>query len=62
MAACGASPITRTASRIAFGRLGRGVVTGDMLGDIGGAYVEIFGDADDDKSWKGIGNTESGKL
>jgi len=42
--------------------LGRGVVTGDMLGDIGGAYVEIFGDADDEKSWKGIGNTESGKL
>lgn len=43
LAAVGGSMITRTASRLAFSKLGRGVVTQDMLGEIGGAFVEIFG-------------------
>lgn len=63
LAAYGASTITRTTSRIAFGKLGRGVVTADMLGDIGAAYVETFGEGDDEQSWKGpAGGKEGGKL
>jgi ATP-dependent NAD(P)H-hydrate dehydratase len=51
LAAYGASVVTRITSRISFGKLGRGVVTGDMLGEIGGAYDEVFGEGKN--SWKG---------
>jgi len=44
LAATAGSMVTRTASRIAFRRSGRGVVTQDMLPDIGGAFSECFGD------------------
>jgi ATP-dependent NAD(P)H-hydrate dehydratase len=50
LAAIGASIVTRTASRRAFQREGRGVVTQDMLKEIGGAFAEIFGE-----SWGGGG-------
>ena len=41
--------VTRTASRRAFGKQGRGVVTQDMLSEIGGAFAEIFGEGE--KGW-----------
>ncbi|KAG8904318.1 snoRNA-binding rRNA-processing protein imp4 [Tulasnella sp. 403] len=44
LASVGGSYITRTASRIAFGRLGRGVLTSDMVGEVGTAYSQIFGE------------------
>ncbi|KAH8833265.1 Ribokinase-like protein [Flagelloscypha sp. PMI_526] len=44
LAAVGASMTTRTTSRIAFSREGRGVVTQDMLPDIGKAFAEVFGE------------------
>ena len=43
LAATGASMVTRAASRRAFEKEGRGVVTQDMLKEIGGAFSEIFG-------------------
>jgi ATP-dependent NAD(P)H-hydrate dehydratase len=45
LAATGASMVTRTASRIAFEREGRSVVTQDMLPDIGRAFRTVFGEA-----------------
>ncbi|OBZ70399.1 ATP-dependent (S)-NAD(P)H-hydrate dehydratase [Grifola frondosa] len=44
LAAVGGSMVTRTASKIAFEKHGRGVVTQDMLGEIGGAFSSIFSD------------------
>lgn len=44
LAATGASVVTRATSRIAFEREGRGVVTQDMLQDIGKAFKSVFGD------------------
>ncbi|KAI0048114.1 Ribokinase-like protein [Auriscalpium vulgare] len=44
LAATGASIVTRTTSRIAFEKEGRGVVTQDMLKEIGPAFKEVFGD------------------
>ncbi|KAG8891932.1 hypothetical protein FRC01_014442 [Tulasnella sp. 417] len=44
LAAIGACQITRTASRLAFQKHGRGVLTSDMLVEIGPAYSELFGD------------------
>ncbi|KIO26226.1 hypothetical protein M407DRAFT_243792 [Tulasnella calospora MUT 4182] len=44
LAAIGACHITRTASRLAFQKHGRGVLTSDMLVEIGPAYSELFGD------------------
>ncbi|KAF8328388.1 YjeF domain-containing protein [Cantharellus anzutake] len=52
LAACGASTITRVTSKLAFKKLGRGVVTGDMISEIGRAYEEVFGDVGE-KGWKG---------
>jgi len=52
LAAYGASTITRVTSRLAFKKLGRGVVTGDMLSEIGSAFVEVFGTVGE-KGWKG---------
>ncbi|KAI0272486.1 Ribokinase-like protein [Gloeopeniophorella convolvens] len=43
LAATGASMVTRTTSRRAFAKEGRGVVTEDMLKEIGRAFAEIFG-------------------
>lgn len=51
LAAIGASMVTRTASRRAFEREGRGVVTQDMLKDVGPAFAEVFG-----------GDVQGGKL
>jgi ATP-dependent NAD(P)H-hydrate dehydratase len=42
LASIGASMVTRTASRRAFERYGRGLVTQDILPDIGGAFAEVF--------------------
>jgi len=44
LASVGGSMVTRTASRRAFSRYGRGLVTQDILQDIGGAFAEIFGE------------------
>lgn len=49
LAAVAGSMVTRTASRRAFGKQGRGVVTQDMLSEIGGAFAEIFGEGE--KGW-----------
>ncbi|GBE89548.1 ATP-dependent (S)-NAD(P)H-hydrate dehydratase [Sparassis crispa] len=50
LAAVAGSMVTRTASRRAFAKQGRGVVTQDMLGEIGGAFAELFG-AVGEKGW-----------
>lgn len=52
LAAYGASTITRVTSQFAFKKLGRGVVTGDMLSEIGSAFIEVFGNTGE-KSRKG---------
>ncbi|RDX56402.1 Ribokinase-like protein [Lentinus brumalis] len=49
LAAVGGSLVTRTASRRAFSKQGRGLVTQDMLPEIGGAFAEIFGEGE--KGW-----------
>lgn len=43
LAAVGGSMITRTASRFAFKKAGRSLVTQDMLPEIGYAFAETFG-------------------
>lgn len=58
LAATGASMVTRTASRFAFAKQGRGVVTQDMLPEVGEAFVEVFG-RDGEKGW---GASVEGKL
>ncbi|KAI0642208.1 Ribokinase-like protein [Trametes meyenii] len=58
LAAVAGSIVTRTASRRAFGKHGRGVVTQDIIPEIGGAFAEIFGEGE--KGW-GAPITE-GKL
>ncbi|KAL4246334.1 ATP-dependent (S)-NAD(P)H-hydrate dehydratase [Abortiporus biennis] len=54
LAATGGSMVTRTASKRAFAQFGRGVVTQDMLPQIGSAFAELFG-AEGEKGW---GSTE----
>ncbi|KAJ8502576.1 hypothetical protein ONZ45_g11623 [Pleurotus djamor] len=44
LAAIGGSMVTRTASRRAYFKEGRGVVTQDMLSEIGKSFAEVFGD------------------
>ncbi|KAL0060883.1 hypothetical protein AAF712_012347 [Marasmius tenuissimus] len=44
LSAIGASMVTRTASRRAFYKEGRGVVTEDMLPEVGKAFAEVFGE------------------
>jgi len=44
LAAVGGSMVTRAASRRAFHKEGRGVVTQDMLPEIGKAFAEVFGE------------------
>ena len=44
LAAVAGSMVTRTASRRAFGKQGRGVVTQDMLPEIGKAFATVFGE------------------
>lgn len=46
LAAYAGSTVTRTASRITFGRMKRAMQTGDMLNDVGIAFEEVFGDKD----------------
>ncbi|KAF9258876.1 Ribokinase-like protein [Marasmius fiardii PR-910] len=43
LSSIGASMVTRTASRRAFHREGRGVITQDMLPEVGKAFAEVFG-------------------
>lgn len=43
LAAVGGSMVTRTASRRAFFKEGRGVVTQDLIPEIGRSFVEVFG-------------------
>ncbi len=52
LAAVGASNVTRTASRAAFKRHGRGMLTSDMIGEIGLAYTTVFGETGE-KGFKG---------
>jgi ATP-dependent NAD(P)H-hydrate dehydratase len=52
LAASGGSMVTRTASRIAFARQGRSVVTADMLGDIAQAFAEVFGEENQGRDLK----------
>lgn len=42
LAAVGGSMVTRTASRIAFAKNGRSLVTEDMLPEIGNAFAQVF--------------------
>lgn len=58
LAATAGSMVTRTASKHAFAKQGRGVVTQDMLPEVGKAFVEVFGNEGE----KGWGSTEGGKL
>ena len=44
LAALGGSMVTRTASRRAFLKEGRAVVTQDMLSEIGASFAEVFGE------------------
>lgn len=44
LAAIGGSMVTRTASRRAFYKEGRGVVTEDMIPEIGKAFADVFGE------------------
>jgi ATP-dependent NAD(P)H-hydrate dehydratase len=44
LAAIAGSMVTRTASRRAFSKQGRGVVTQDMIPEIGPAFAEVFGE------------------
>lgn len=44
LAAIGASMVTRTASRQAFFKAGRSVVTEDMIPEIGKAFATVFGE------------------
>ncbi|KAI0738456.1 Ribokinase-like protein [Daedaleopsis nitida] len=62
LAAVGGSMVTRTASRRAFSKNGRGmcVVTQDMIPEIGGAFAEIFGEGE--KGWGTSTTKEGGKL
>lgn len=46
LAAIGGSMVTRTASRRAFFKEGRGVVTQDMLPEIGKSFAEVFGESE----------------
>ncbi|KIY71897.1 YjeF domain-containing protein [Cylindrobasidium torrendii FP15055 ss-10] len=46
LAAVGGSIVTRTTSRRAFYKEGRGVVTHDMLGELGKSFTEVFGEAE----------------
>ncbi|KAK4055948.1 hypothetical protein OIO90_002941 [Microbotryomycetes sp. JL221] len=48
LAAYAGSTLTRTASRITFGRLKRSMQTSDMLDDIGTAFEEVFSDQQED--------------
>ncbi|KAF8634554.1 hypothetical protein AX17_004144 [Amanita inopinata Kibby_2008] len=44
LAAIGGSMVTRTASRRAYSKEGRAVVTADMIPEIGKSFVEVFGE------------------
>ncbi|KZP19361.1 Ribokinase-like protein [Athelia psychrophila] len=44
LAAAGGCMVTRTASRIAFAKQGRALVTQDMLPELGDAFAELFGE------------------
>jgi ATP-dependent NAD(P)H-hydrate dehydratase len=44
LAAVAGSMVTRTASRRAFSKEGRAVVTEDMIPEVGRAFAEVFGE------------------
>lgn len=43
LAAYAGSTVTRTASRLCFARMKRGMQTADMLNDVAHAFEEVFG-------------------
>ncbi len=45
LAAIGGSMVTRTASRLAYAKQGRGVVTEDMIPEVGPSFAEVFGES-----------------
>lgn len=44
LGAVGASIVTRTTSRRGFRKMGRSLITADLIGEIGGAFEEVFGE------------------
>jgi len=59
LASVGGCMVTRTASKRAFAKQGRGVVTEDMLPELGAAFAEIFG-SEGEKGWGS--QDDKGKL
>jgi len=53
LAAIGGSMVTRTSSRRAFKLQGRGMVTADLIPEIGGAFSELFGEDAQGEEGKG---------
>ncbi|KAG7439789.1 Ribokinase-like protein, partial [Guyanagaster necrorhizus] len=49
LAAIGGSMVTRTASRRAYSRQGRSVVTEDMISEVGPSFAEVFGESNQGK-------------
>ncbi|PBK72417.1 Ribokinase-like protein [Armillaria solidipes] len=45
LAAIGGSMVTRTASRLAYAKQGRAVVTEDMIPEVGPSFAEVFGES-----------------
>ena len=52
VAAVGGAMVTRVAARMAFEKSGRGLLTSDMVDEVGSAYETLFG-AEGEKGWKG---------
>ncbi|TCD67920.1 hypothetical protein EIP91_011784 [Steccherinum ochraceum] len=59
LAATGGCILTRTASRIAFSKQGRSLVTEDMIPEISGAFATVFGSA---AQWGSFKEGVEGKL
>jgi ATP-dependent NAD(P)H-hydrate dehydratase len=52
LAAAAGSMVTRSASRRAFAKEGRSVVTQDMLSEVGNAFADVFGDENQGRTAK----------
>lgn len=50
-AGIGGSMVTRTTSRIGFKKHGRGLVTQDLVGEVAGAFEEVFGEHEGNGSY-----------
>lgn len=57
LAAAGGAMLTRATSNIGFSKLGRAVVTENLIEEIGGAFEKVFG-----KGERGSGRDEAAKL